>query len=392
MVEPDGPPPQEAGQRFLALDSLRGIAALVVAAYHVEGNGFLFETALFRSGYRAVDFFFVLSGFVITASYGARLSEGFSTLRFMVLRLGRVYPLHLAVLAAFVALEAAQFVFAPGGTTLREPFAGTRSPDQLLATLFLLQAFPVPQQSMWSAQSWSIAVEVWMYLAMALAWRFTGRFALPLALIAAAAAGWALTFRIDALQAPFSSQILRGVLGFGLGVGCWHVWERTAGTGLSAAAATLAEAAALLSCAAVIAWSDYFEAGFVIADLTFMAAVLIFAGQRGAVSRLLCLPPFLLLGTLSYSIYMVHSMVIGRGADVLRWLGQGALVLEGNLPVRRIVAQTPLLADLFGVILLALSVAVSWLTWRFIEDPARRWSRGIAARINRPLGTRRASH
>ena len=41
-----------------------------VAAYHIHGGGPLFDSALVRSGWLWVDFFFVLSGFVIAASYG----------------------------------------------------------------------------------------------------------------------------------------------------------------------------------------------------------------------------------------------------------------------------------------------------------------------------------
>ena len=85
--------------RYIALDSLRGIAALGVAAYHLHGGGALFDLAVVRGGWLWVDFFFVLSGFVISSSYGERLAQDFSLARFMLLRLGRVWPLHINVLA-----------------------------------------------------------------------------------------------------------------------------------------------------------------------------------------------------------------------------------------------------------------------------------------------------
>lgn len=54
-----------------------------------------------RNAYLFVDFFFVLSGFVIASTYQERIAGGFSVWRFMLLRLGRLYPLHIAVLVAF---------------------------------------------------------------------------------------------------------------------------------------------------------------------------------------------------------------------------------------------------------------------------------------------------
>ena len=60
--------------RFIALDSLRGLVALAIVFYHMGNFGWIAALTPFRFGWMLVDFFFVLSGFVITASYGARPS------------------------------------------------------------------------------------------------------------------------------------------------------------------------------------------------------------------------------------------------------------------------------------------------------------------------------
>ncbi len=79
-------------QRFLGLDGLRGICAVAVMLGHCE--------LLFRPGvivchaYLAVDMFFMLSGFVISASYDRRLAEGLSVRRFLVARLRRLAPVY----------------------------------------------------------------------------------------------------------------------------------------------------------------------------------------------------------------------------------------------------------------------------------------------------------
>ena len=88
------------GGRFVALDSWRGLAALGVAAYHLEGGGILFDGPPITNMNSFVDFFFVLSGFVLAAAYGERLVQRFPIGRYMLLRLGRVYPLHLVMVLA----------------------------------------------------------------------------------------------------------------------------------------------------------------------------------------------------------------------------------------------------------------------------------------------------
>src|SRR5262249_28829215 len=84
--------------RYIALDGWRGICAIGVALHHFP-QIFLFSNApLFRSGWLFVDFFFVLSGFVITHAYGGKLRSASSTLEFMTRRFFRLYPLHLFIL------------------------------------------------------------------------------------------------------------------------------------------------------------------------------------------------------------------------------------------------------------------------------------------------------
>src|SRR3979409_173570 len=99
-------------ERFVALDSWRGIAACLVALFHFEAYSHLVYSHLngapfLRNSWLFVDFFFVLSGFVIAANYQQRLREGFGVGRFLLLRLGRLYPLHLFMLAAAVAVKLA---------------------------------------------------------------------------------------------------------------------------------------------------------------------------------------------------------------------------------------------------------------------------------------------
>jgi len=84
----------ERSHTFSTLDGLRGVAAIAVVAFHYQhlfGSSFLLPHA-----YLAVDFFCMLSGFVLTYAYQKRLDNGWSTGSFMKVRLIRLYPLYLS--------------------------------------------------------------------------------------------------------------------------------------------------------------------------------------------------------------------------------------------------------------------------------------------------------
>ena len=87
------------------LDGLRGVAALVVILYHIfEGYAFASNGTIdtLNHGYLAVDFFFILSGFVIGYAYDDRWGKGLTMKNFFKRRLIRLHPMVImgAVLGA----------------------------------------------------------------------------------------------------------------------------------------------------------------------------------------------------------------------------------------------------------------------------------------------------
>jgi peptidoglycan/LPS O-acetylase OafA/YrhL len=90
--------------RFVGLDGLRGVCALTVMLAHCE---MMFRPGMiFCHGYLAVDMFFILSGFVITASYDRRLAGDLSVYQFLAARVRRLAPVYWAglVLGVVAAL------------------------------------------------------------------------------------------------------------------------------------------------------------------------------------------------------------------------------------------------------------------------------------------------
>ena len=379
MVTPAERANQAGAHRYVALDSLRGIAALAVAVFHIQARDGFTTLPFFRASNQFVDFFFVLSGFVIARAYGDRLAAGFPIRTFLWLRLGRVWPLHFAVLLVYIAIECALALtgLSHGG---RVPFTDTRDPWALIPTVLLIQAFVMPGVGTWNTQSWSISVELGLYLVWACAWRALGRFAVLLAVLVALLLLAAWEVRSDVI----GNQVwaMRGFAGFGLGMGVCAIERRVSGKGgaLPIRTASGLEAAALAGLVLVVNPQTPLYAS----DLLFAALVLVFAFGRGWFARLLCTAPFVFLGTISYSLYMVHGFVIGRALDVLtlvqRWTG-ARLVEHGEGTMGTLL--TPAWAtDLLAVAMLALAVATAWLAWRWIEQPCRRWSRqcvGVAA-------------
>ena len=118
--------------RFHALDSWRGLCAVLVALLHYHAIWHLHEFPLIRNSYLFVDFFFVLSGFVIAHAYGDRIGDLADFGRFVALRLGRLWPLHATVLGLFLVVEIVALVLEPwlGGAYPRPPFTDRVLPSR----------------------------------------------------------------------------------------------------------------------------------------------------------------------------------------------------------------------------------------------------------------------
>ena len=106
-----------------------------------------------------------------------------------------------------------------------------------------------------------------------------------------------------------------------------------------------------------------------------------------AISMVLRSSPMLLLGSLSYSIYMVHIFVQGRminvGGLIERKLGLGLvgeITLRGD-PATGFGVGSPWLGFAAMLAMLAAVIVASLVSWRFVEMPALAWFRRLAKGI-----------
>ena len=373
--------------RFAALDGWRGVCALLVAAHHIEVRGFLYWQPLVRNAWLFVDFFFVLSGFVIAHAYGAHLEKGPEIKAFALRRFGRLWPLHVAMLLALIALELAHLAIAHWHPIAgeRPAFTADRSVYAIVTNLFLVQSFGLHPYETWNGPAWSISTEFYTYLIFAAVCFFAPvrRFRLVVQiLLAIAGATILMRFSRYGMRETFDWGLARCLYGFFTGTLAYEIWKT--GTTKSAGG-TLTELAAL---AAVIAFLTFVPGNRALeyfATPLFALAVLVFAGQRGLVSRVLTARPAAALGRWSYSIYMVHTLVL---AVLFSAIHTGEIVFH-----RRWLIQLPdgnAIIDLgfrhfaSGVMLayLAAVVALAALTWRMIERPGQRLFNRLAAAEN----------
>lgn len=148
--------------RYRALDGYRFLAAAGVAISHYDIAFDLklggFSAAIPQLG-EFVDFFFILSGFVIGTTYAGRLASGTDYRHFLQARLARIWPLHLATALASLALVPVALLF---HVSVNHPEMVRLS--ELPANLAMVHAWGVFDHLTFNGPSWSISAEWFVYL------------------------------------------------------------------------------------------------------------------------------------------------------------------------------------------------------------------------------------
>ncbi|MCQ8783618.1 acyltransferase family protein [Mangrovibrevibacter kandeliae] len=380
----------EAG-RFEALDGWRGICALLVVCFHAPVGGYVHASAFFQGAFLFVDFFFVLSGFVITHAFYDRLRSGRDARRFLLARLFRVYPLHLFMLALFVGYEA--FLYLTRGS--EAAFQEGASPVGLLHNLLMTHSLGVLDGLTWNYPSWSISAELVAYTLFALAMIGARRRLVPLAAMTIPVALAAILWLDGTIDTTFHLGWLRCLAGFSVGVLIRRLlWVDAPLQALPGDRAvwTAAEIA-------VVGLVIVFVHGFALSGLSLAAplvfgfALYVFSHEGGWLSVGLKTRPIAFLGTVSYSIYMTHAFVISRAENVVTvLLGKtGWTIVSYAADGKRLMgaSEAQSLAALGAIV--AATLVASALTFRFVEMPGiaagRALLRGASSRrlVKRPV-------
>lgn len=375
--------PARPNVRYQVLDSWRGLCALLVALFHFPLAGAIGTNSFLRGSFLFVDFFFVLSGFVIAHSYSERVKTGEGFAKFMVTRFGRLFPLHAFMLSAFVGFELLRLAI-PQLSNGQPTFTGAFSLDTLPANLALLHGLGIHDHLSWNAPSWSISTELFAYLIFGIAVLALGRMSL---IVFAALAFFSpillFMFSPDFMDATFDFGLIRCLFGFSTGV-LTHALlagKTDAGPVTKEALWTWTFAELCVISAVVLFVSTSAEtAGGLLAPFLFAFSVALFAHEGGYVSRLLRTKPLLLLGTISYSIYLTHIFVQSRMMNVGKLLDSHTSI-EILIPGKDGMAFSSSLALPAIIVMVATTIIVSMVTYRLIEVPGRDLFKLIAARI-----------
>lgn len=365
---------------FTSLDGWRGICACLVALYHFTANSHLYGLPLVRNAYLFVDFFFVLSGFVIAAGYGQRLVSGSDFGIYMLRRVGRLYPLHLFVLAAWVGLELIKLLAVTNGwgSFTNRPFTGATTLESLGLNLLMLHSIGLNEALSWNYPSWSISAELLAYLGFGLlTWWL--RKPWPLFACVVLFTPWLLYQLNGNMFATYDYGYLRCFLGFCIGAFTFSLFRLVEPTATKVLHSPLAGNLIELALIGLVCWfvSWVGKSPFsILAPFIFAPAVFVFAFEGGLVSKLLRSGPLVLIGALSYSIYMIHGLV----QEIFKLLTLGVLPQlthsswavageEGSL-----IGVNALHGDLIHISMLAAVIALSFCTYHWVELP---WKRRI---------------
>jgi peptidoglycan/LPS O-acetylase OafA/YrhL len=371
---------------YAALESWRGICACMVVLWHVPAIGPIHDTWLIGGSYLFTDFFFVLSGFIIFENYYDRIRNGFGLTRFMFLRFGRLYPLHVAVLAMFLIIEiATAYKSTPGGRTA---FTDPNSSEGLLIHLSLLNAHGLYPTPTWNFPAWSIGAEFYTYLLFALVIRAAGSTILAMLMaMFAMAMGVLLLSGHENLDVAADLGFARCIAGFAMGALCQRLISSVPLDRIGTSRLTAPSEWLLLALVfGFVSISGSGRASFA-APLIFSVVIIVFAREAGSLSRILKTAPFRFLGTISYSIYMVHIFVFTLLPNMLR-SAEPAISIPLTTTIDTADATIialgtgPLQGTLASGLALILVILVATVAYRFVELPARRWSRRIALRID----------
>ena len=358
-----------------SLTPLRGLAAVWVMIFHIDVSLFYRDmgalisrdaSGIVSHGYLWVDFFFILSGFIMAHVFGAALSGPDKAGRiadYLWARLARIYPLHLFCLGlvVIIALVYPQIVPNVEDGSWRTFMAWKAIPSNLLLTHAMKQHVYLS----WNIVSWSIGAEWWTYVitvpvivllhkgsAKERAWlsglvgvmAFAGLVALVMAL------------PDRNLDITYNYGFVRCLCEFVIGLSVYQAYR-------AGVAPWVASDLVVLILLVAIAAIFHFKAQDLLVVPLFAALILAAAGNRGVFHGLMKAAPWQYLGRISYSLYLVHGVVFSACWFLMPWFTAHFGIVALSLTEKLAYA-----ASFAGG-----TLAMASITYHYVERPSRLW-------------------
>lgn len=380
------------------LTGVRFVAAFWVVLYHYQpafaSAGLLVPIVheVLRVGSLGVDLFFTLSGFILAYTYLEKLGPKFDRTKsghFLWLRLARIYPVHFVMLNVAGLAVVAAAIAGSGDDRARSWL----NPIEYLKQLLLIQEWGPDPSRGWNFVAWSLSMEWLAYLCFTVVvlalWRLKDRLpTLALAICAFACLIPLLTIGLTR-EDPFLTlgwaSSIRVLSEFFAGTFVFLVVRRLTIEGSAsrttkriAYVLTWAIPALILISSVVLGNIGSLQYPGLPNEAPRMYVVLVpflvawigclALADRGP-ARVLSARSLVLGGFISYSLYMVHLVWYG-----LWRTGMSAVGIDSG----------PLF--LIGVVgLVVMAIALAYLMWRFIEEPAREWLRSKIGAKRQPV-------
>lgn len=364
----------------LHLESLRGIAALSVVFYHYS-LGFLHLTLLkngfIDNAWLMVDFFFVLSGYVIALSYGDRISNWSELLNFQWKRFLRLYPLHLIMLLLFLALEVSKYIAGYSGEQ-NSVFGPTTGLNDFISNLFLTHNFTGDLS--WNRPSWSISAEFYTYLLFAI-WLIiyirAPRFGMTLAIIII---GLSAFYIYQTSMRNASDGYFRCFMSFFMGALLVNVEKN-----FKIISSEILASAALIGTVLYLAMaSSYPNWVLMLAPILYSAVILLLNAlpKSSKLIKILSIPALVYLGAVSYGVYMIHDFVENISLSVINY-GFKMPLAENPSANTRVLDLHPLSVTLIEIFIIGIVVYSAHLSYKYVELPILRRGRSLVEKEGR---------
>ncbi|MEI7583024.1 acyltransferase [Runella sp.] len=375
------------------LTPLRGIAALLTVMFHVDlmlggGNVLLKfkDSFLINRMYLMVDFFFVLSGFIMCHVYANRFITSVSKnefKHFTIARFARVYPLHLFTLLYCILLYS--FFLLAGGVDTNPISLVSNDFKTIPSHLLLLHSMNVNEWFTWNNASWSISTEWWMYmlfpflvkpflklnsfgraiviLACFAGYVFITFVIVPIVTVPASIPFVAVNPADLTINVSYQYGFLRCLFGFVLGMMVYQYYVEGTAKRLFANGYALLLLTLGLGLCLHFAVPDVFSVAF------FPLILLSAAYGSKRMDAFFGTKPLQRIGDWSFSIYLVHQPLMYTIGTIMSYLNPPNPNAPAGLP-----PQIDMLTGwVICIVFIAFTLLISYLTYRFVEVPARNW-------------------
>ncbi len=363
--------------KILYLESLRGIAALVVVIHHFNVSS-IFNNQFTQHGWLFVDFFFVLSGFVVAMNYQEKIKTSNQLINFQIRRFLRLYPLHLLMLFAFLGVELTKYIVQVEFDMVATNQAfSINNLSSFLENIFLVQNL-FNETLTWNLPSWSISSEFYVYLVFGfLTLAFHNRKLLLLALFVFLSLG-SFIFLVENSMST-ENGFFRCTYSFFLGSLIFNFYKHFDYKIPSSISYCL-----LLIAISLVTFSmgkDSVMTALTPIAFALLILSLVMSKGNSFLKRILNNTFLIYLGTISYGVYMIHSLVWWVFSQFAKFVLKVPMHVDAK-GLTSLSFENPMLSNSMMIIGLLTIIGLSHLSYKLIEMPVNNYRHKLGKSVS----------